>query len=131
MKLTRLPNRRLRPLALASAGLMATLLVACGGPVGGGGQENGGQASEGKASGAATSGTVSWWGWTPTDTATANGYIAAFNKEFPDIKVNYKLVSIPDWQAALTPALRSDSDLTSSTCSRAPTSANTSPSRRT
>ena len=59
--------------------------------------------------GSATSGTVNWWGWTPTDTATANGYIAAFNKEYPDIKVNYKLVSIPDWQAALTPALRSDS----------------------
>jgi raffinose/stachyose/melibiose transport system substrate-binding protein len=52
---------------------------------------------------------VNWWGWTPTDTATANGYIAAFNKEYPDIKVNFKLVSIPDWQAALTPALRSDS----------------------
>ena len=59
--------------------------------------------------GSATSGTVNWWGWTPTDTATANGYISAFNQEFPDIKVNFKLVSIPDWQAALTPALRSDS----------------------
>ena len=56
-----------------------------------------------------TSGTVNWWGWTPTDTATANGYIAAFNKEYPNIKVNFKLVSIPDWQAAMTPALRSDS----------------------
>ena len=52
---------------------------------------------------------MNWWGWTPTDTATANGYIAAFNKEYPDIKVNFKLVSIPDWQAALTPALRSES----------------------
>jgi raffinose/stachyose/melibiose transport system substrate-binding protein len=41
--------------------------------------------------------------------ATANGYIAAFNKEYPDIKVNFKLVSIPDWQAALAPALRSES----------------------
>jgi raffinose/stachyose/melibiose transport system substrate-binding protein len=59
--------------------------------------------------GSATSGTVNWWGWTPTDSATATGYIAAFNKEFPDIKVNYKLVSIPDWQAALTPALQSSS----------------------
>ena len=59
--------------------------------------------------GPTTSGTVNWWGWTPTDTATANGYIAAFNKEYPNIKVNFKLVSIPDWQAALTPALRSES----------------------
>ncbi len=92
--------------ALALAGL-ALSLGACGGPVGGGGQ--GGQQEEGEQTGSATSGTVNWWGWTPTDTATANGYIAAFNKEFPDIKVNFKLVSIPDWQAALAPALRSDS----------------------
>jgi ABC-type glycerol-3-phosphate transport system substrate-binding protein len=87
---------------------LALTLGACGGPVGGGGgqEEPEGQGQEG---GSATSGTVNWWGWTPTDTATANGYIAAFNKEYPDIKVNFKLVSIPDWQAALTPALRSDS----------------------
>jgi ABC-type glycerol-3-phosphate transport system substrate-binding protein len=91
-----------RPLALiASAVLAAATLVGCGGS-GGGGQDGGD-------TGSATSGTVNWWGWTPTDTATAKGYIDAFNKEYPDIKVNYKLVSIPDWQAALTPALRSDS----------------------
>jgi ABC-type glycerol-3-phosphate transport system substrate-binding protein len=108
MNFTFRPKAHLRSLAvLASAALVLTL-GACGGPVGGGGQ--GGQQEGGnQESGAATSGTVNWWGWTPTDTATANGYIAAFNKEFPDIKVNYKLVSIPDWQAALTPALRSDS----------------------
>ena len=53
--------------------------------------------------GSATSGTVNWWGWTPTDVATAQGYIAAFNKEYPDIKVNFKLVAISDWQAALPP----------------------------
>ena len=63
---------------------------------------------DGGDAGSATSGTVNWWGWTPTDTATAKGYIAAFNKEYPDIKVNYKLVAISDWQAALPPALRSD-----------------------
>ena len=92
-----------RPLALiASAVLAAATLVGCGGSGGGGGQDGGD-------AGSATSGTVNWWGWTPTDTATAKGYIDAFNKEYPDIKVNYKLVSIPDWQAALPPALRSDS----------------------
>jgi raffinose/stachyose/melibiose transport system substrate-binding protein len=103
-----LQRKSIRSVAtLALAGLALTL-AACGGPVGGGGQ--GGNEPEGEqGGGSATSGTVNWWGWTPTDTATANGYIAAFNKEYPDIKVNFKLVSIPDWQAALAPALRSDS----------------------
>jgi raffinose/stachyose/melibiose transport system substrate-binding protein len=58
-------------------------------------------------SGSATSGTVKWWGWTPTDTATAKNYITAFNKQYPKIKVKYKLVTIADWVAALRPALAS------------------------
>jgi raffinose/stachyose/melibiose transport system substrate-binding protein len=107
MKLTLRPKRHLRSLAALVLASLALSLGACGGPVGGGGQQE--QEGQGQEGGSATSGTVNWWGWTPTDTATANGYIAAFNKEFPDIKVNFKLVSIPDWQAALTPALRSDS----------------------
>ena len=53
------------------------------------------------------SGTVNWWGWTPTDTATANNYISAFNKQYPNVKVNYKLINISDWVAALRPALAS------------------------
>jgi ABC-type glycerol-3-phosphate transport system substrate-binding protein len=54
---------------------------------------------------------VNWWGWTPTDTATANGYIAAFNKEYPDIKVNFKLVSIPgQLQAGLDSGLAGGAD---------------------
>src|SRR5665213_324570 len=67
-------------------------------------------ASGGSAAGGAVSdisGTVNWWGWTPTDTATANNYISAFNKQYPNIKVNYKLVNISDWVAALRPALAS------------------------
>jgi raffinose/stachyose/melibiose transport system substrate-binding protein len=110
MKFTRRPKLSLRSLAVVGLASLALTLGACGGPVGGGGQ--GGQEEpegQGQEGGSATSGTVNWWGWTPTDTATANGYIAAFNREYPDIKVNFKLVSIPDWQAALTPALRSDS----------------------
>ena len=51
------------------------------------------------------SGNVNWWGWTPTDTATANDYIAAFNKSYPNVKVTFKLVNISDWVAALRPAL--------------------------
>ena len=50
-------------------------------------------------------GSVNWWGWTPTDTATANDYIAAFNKSYPNVKVTFKLVNISDWVAALRPAL--------------------------
>jgi len=111
MKFTLRPKLSLRSLAAVGLASLALTFGACGGPVGGGGQ--GGQQSQNQDQGAgpATSGTVNWWGWTPTDTATANGYIAAFNKEFPDIKVNFKLVAIPNWQAALTPALRSDSGL--------------------
>ena len=105
---SKLSRRSLVVVGLASVALS---LGACGGPVGGGGQ--GGQQSQSQNQdqgfGPTTSGTVNWWGWTPTDTATANGYIAAFNKEYPNIKVNFKLVSIPHWQAALTPALRSES----------------------
>jgi ABC-type glycerol-3-phosphate transport system substrate-binding protein len=86
---------RLLPV-LAAATLALSGLAACGGN-----DSNDSDAST------ATSGTVNWWGWTPTDTATANGYIAAFNKQFPDIKINYKLVNISDWVAALRPALAS------------------------
>jgi ABC-type glycerol-3-phosphate transport system substrate-binding protein len=91
---------RLRPtrirawLTLVVAAAVAALgLSACssGGSSGGGGS--------------ATSGTVNWWGWTPTDAATARDYIAQFNKQYPHIKVNYKLVNISDWVAALRPAL--------------------------
>jgi ABC-type glycerol-3-phosphate transport system substrate-binding protein len=53
----------------------------------------------------ATSGTVNWWGWTPTDETIANSYISAFNKVYPNIKVNYKLVSITNWPSVLRPAL--------------------------
>jgi raffinose/stachyose/melibiose transport system substrate-binding protein len=109
MKFTLRPKLSLRSLAVVGLASLALTLGACGGPVGGGGQGGQQEQGQGTEAGSATSGTVNWWGWTPTDTATANGYIAAFNKEYPDIKVNFKLVSIPDWQAALTPALRSDS----------------------
>lgn len=95
MRLRLLPKSAFRPLSvLVAAAAAATCLAACGG----GGPSGGGSA---------TSGTVNWWGWTPTDTATADNYISAFNKQFPNIKVNYKLVNISDWVAALRPALLS------------------------
>jgi raffinose/stachyose/melibiose transport system substrate-binding protein len=101
-KITRRPRAALRALALAAVATIVPL-AACG-PVGGGSAG----AKTSQDAGSATSGTVNWWGWTPTDVATAQGYIAAFNAQYPDIKVNFKLVGISDWQAALPPALRSD-----------------------
>ncbi|MEV6302575.1 ABC transporter substrate-binding protein [Actinoplanes sp. NPDC051861] len=93
-----LPTKaRLRSLSvLAAAMLAASGLTACGG-----GSDEAAQSST------ATSGTINWWGWTPADTATADSYISAFNKQYPDIKVNFKLVNIADWVAALRPALAS------------------------
>jgi raffinose/stachyose/melibiose transport system substrate-binding protein len=97
MRLLLMPKSRLRPLSvIAAATLAVTALVACGG-----------DSKNPSDAGSATSGTVNWWGWTPTDTVTANAYITAFNKQYPNIKVNYKLVNISDWVAALRPALAS------------------------
>ena len=108
MQFTLRPKLSLRSLAVVSLTGLALSLAACGGPVGGGGQ--GGQQEEQQQDrGSATSGTVNWWGWTPVATETTKAYIEAFNKEYPNIKVNFKLVAIPDWQATITPALRSDS----------------------
>ena len=58
--------------------------------------------------GTATSGTVNWWGES-TESAVAEQYIAEFNKEYPDITVNYKKLLTDDWVAALRPALISPS----------------------
>lgn len=54
--------------------------------------------------GNATSGEVVWWGWTP-GSPTNEGYIAEFNKLYPDIKVTWKQTTIDDYDAALKPAL--------------------------
>src|SRR5690242_3013963 len=71
--------------ALAIASVTAAGMAACstsGAPAAGGGGGSGGSA---------TSGTVNWWGWSPS-TQDAGTYIAAFNKVYPNIKVNYKLL---------------------------------------
>jgi raffinose/stachyose/melibiose transport system substrate-binding protein len=54
---------------------------------------------------ASISGTINWWGWTPTDSAEATAEIAAFNKVYPNIKVNFKLITIANYVTALRPAL--------------------------
>ncbi len=51
------------------------------------------------------SGTINWWGWTPTDSAEATAEIAAFNKVYPNIKVNFKLITIANYVTAMRPAL--------------------------
>ena len=95
MRLLPTPTTRSRTLAALTAAALAVSMAACGG------------SDKPKDSSSATSGTINWWGWTPTDTATANNYITAFNKQYPNIKVTYKLVNISDWVAALRPALAS------------------------
>ena len=57
--------------------------------------------------GSATSGSIQWWSWTP-DNDLAEREIAAFNKQYPDIKVTYKKVPNNDYTAVLRPALASD-----------------------
>ena len=56
-------------------------------------------------SAASVSGTINWWGWTPTDSAEATSEIAAFNKVYPNIKVNFKLITIANYVTAMRPAL--------------------------
>ena len=88
-------RRRRRPAStvITVLGMLALALTAC---------SDGG----GSSGGSATSGSLNWWGWTP-DAGPAAQYIAAFNKENPDIKVTYKQLSIADYDAALRPALAS------------------------
>ena len=73
MNFTLRPKAHLRSLAVLASAALALTLGACGGPVGGGGQGGQQEGGSSQEAGSATSGTVNWWGWTPTDTATANG----------------------------------------------------------
>lgn len=90
----RTSSRLARSLVLATAATLA--LAACSG---------GSSASDD--GGSATSGTVEWWSWTP-DNDLAAREIAAFNKQYPDIKVTFKKVPNADYTAVLRPALASD-----------------------
>ncbi|HEV7624122.1 MAG TPA: extracellular solute-binding protein, partial [Amnibacterium sp.] len=58
--------------------------------------------------GSATKGAINWWSWTP-DNDLAAREIAAFNKQYPNIKVTYKKVPIDNYAAVLRPALSSNS----------------------
>ncbi|MBF0815947.1 extracellular solute-binding protein [Microbacterium paludicola] len=87
-----------RARGLAAAGAVVALALsgcAAGGAAGGGEEVE-----------PAESGEVVWWGWTP-DTPVAERYIAAFNEEYPDIKVTYKNFENVDFRNAIVPALDS------------------------
>jgi ABC-type glycerol-3-phosphate transport system substrate-binding protein len=87
-------HRLRRVLALVAAGCTAaTVVAAC--------SSGGAPADTG---GSATSGTVNWWGWSPSVQA-AQADIAAFNKVYPHIKVNYKLLPVTGVAAAMRPGL--------------------------
>ena len=47
---------------------------------------------------------MNWWGWSPSAQA-AQATIAAFNKVYPHIKVNYKLLPVTGVAAAMRPGL--------------------------
>lgn len=58
----------------------------------------------------ATSGEIVWWGYTPGSPVNEQ-YIAAFNEDYPDIKVTWKQTSIADYDAAIRPALGNNTGL--------------------
>jgi raffinose/stachyose/melibiose transport system substrate-binding protein len=82
--------------AAAVAGVAMLSLAACGG----------GDSSDSGGSGSATEGAITWWGWTP-DQANADKMIAAFNKEYPDIKVTFVSKPIDTYDSVLGPAVTS------------------------
>ncbi len=89
------PRRRRRLLPVAAAALAAAAaLTACG------------TSSSSAGAGSATSGSITWWGWTPTNEG-AETYIKAFNKAYPHIHVTFKELTIAGYDAAMRPALAS------------------------
>lgn len=82
--------------AAAVAGVTLLALAACSG---------GGGSTAGDA-GSATEGDITWWGWTP-DKPLADKLIAAFNEEYPDIKVEFVSKPIDTYDSVLGPAITS------------------------
>lgn len=86
--------RRATTAAIAASALLAAALTGCTSQA----SANGG--------GSATKGNITWWSWTP-DNDLAAREIAAFNQDYPNIKVTYKKVPIANYAAVLRPALAS------------------------
>ncbi len=93
-------TRRRSLVTVFLAGALALGATACSG--GGGGDEGG----NGSSPASATSGDITWWGWTP-DATNAEKLIAAFNEEYPDIKVEFVSKPIDSYDSVLSPAITS------------------------
>ncbi len=93
-RFSRVGRRRSAAAAIAVAASVAVILSGCSG--------SGGTATKDSA----TSGAISWWGWTP-EIGVGKQYIAAFNKEYPNIKVTYKQVATASYDSVIRPALAS------------------------
>jgi raffinose/stachyose/melibiose transport system substrate-binding protein len=91
-----LKNKRPRAL-LAGAALLALSSLALGGC----------SAAAPASGGSATKGKVTWWSWTPAPDLAARE-IAAFNKQYPNIKVTFKNIPSGTYPAVLRPALASN-----------------------
>lgn len=99
---------RMRAGGTATAAALAMLaLAACADTSTG---TDGAEGSTGDDVEMATSGEIVWWGYTPGSPVNEQ-YIAAFNEEYPDIKVTWKQTSIDDYDAALRPALGNSSGM--------------------
>jgi ABC-type glycerol-3-phosphate transport system substrate-binding protein len=96
----RRPRSKGHPRALAA---LAALCLSV--PLAAGAQAGAAQTHSATKTAASISGTINWWGWTPTDSAEATAEIASFNKVYPSIKVNFKLITIANYVTAMRPAL--------------------------
>jgi ABC-type glycerol-3-phosphate transport system substrate-binding protein len=97
-------GKRRRALTASILGVALLGVGACSnGGSGGGGASDGGSSAP---AGSATEGSISWWGWTP-DSANAAKLIAAFNKEYPNIKVEFVSKPIDSYDSVLSPAITS------------------------
>lgn len=93
-------HTRHRAAVAAALGLALVALAGCSNGSGGDGQTTAGGGAT------ATSGDVIWWGWTP-DKVNADKLIAEFNKEYPDIHVEFVSKPIDTYDAVLGPAITS------------------------
>ena len=56
----------------------------------------------------AVSGTVKWWGW--QSRTNIDGWIAAFNKSYPNVKIDYKYIDFTNYNASLRTGVASGGD---------------------